>query len=125
MENFITNLVHFIVILGKIAYEGMWFQDQFTGNGVLYNENPDQLNEPFNYENFDNVEESWTKYEGEFLEDSKNGKGVFYLSNGEYFEGNFLNDTAQGEGVYATISGKKIRGIWEMNLLEKQFWGSI
>ncbi len=56
MVNFITNLVHFIVILGKIAYEGMWFQDQFTGKGVLYNENPDQLNEPFNYENFDNVE---------------------------------------------------------------------
>ncbi len=55
------------------------------------------------------------------MEDSKNGKGVFYLSNGEYFEGNFLNDTAQGEGVYATISGKKIRGIWEMNLLEKEF----
>jgi hypothetical protein len=55
MENFIISLVHFIINLGKIAYEGMWVQDQFTGKGVLFNENPDPLNEPFNYENFDNV----------------------------------------------------------------------
>jgi hypothetical protein len=54
------------------------------------------------------------------VEDSKTGKGVLYLSNGEYFEGNFLNDTAQGEGVYTTMTGKKIRGIWGMNILEKQ-----
>jgi hypothetical protein len=55
MENFTISLVHFIINLGKIAYEGMWVQDQFTGKGVLFNENPDPLNEPFNYENFDNV----------------------------------------------------------------------
>jgi hypothetical protein len=52
----------FDLMLGKIAYEGMWLQDEFTGQGVLYNENPDPLNEPFNYENFDNLEESWTRY---------------------------------------------------------------
>jgi hypothetical protein len=54
------------------------------------------------------------------MEDSKNGKGVLYLSNGEYFEGSFLNDTAQGEGVYTTMTGRKLRGIWEMNLLERE-----
>jgi hypothetical protein len=45
---------------------------------------------------------------------------TFMAPNGEYFEGSFLNDTAQGEGVYTTISGKKMRGIWEMNLLERE-----
>lgn len=40
------------------------------------------------------MEEFWSKYEGNFLEDSKNGHGILYLSNGEYFEGNFVNDNA-------------------------------
>ena len=41
---------------GKLAYEGQWVRDQFTGHGVLYNETPDQLNKPFNYRNFDDIE---------------------------------------------------------------------
>ncbi len=32
------------------------------GKGVLYNELPDILDQPFNYNNFDDVEEYWTKY---------------------------------------------------------------
>ncbi len=49
---------------GKLAYEGDWRNDQFMGKGVLFNEIPDVLNRPFNYTNFDEVEEFWTKYEG-------------------------------------------------------------
>jgi len=38
MASFIINLVCFFVnISGKIAYDGEWIQDQFTGLGVLYN----------------------------------------------------------------------------------------
>lgn len=40
------------------------------------------------------MEEFWSKYEGNFFEDSKNCHGILYLSNGEYFEGNFINDNA-------------------------------
>ena len=55
MENYIINLVNIYLIKGKIAYDGRWIQDQFTGHGTLYNENPDPLNQPFDYQNFDNV----------------------------------------------------------------------
>lgn len=48
---------------GKIAYEGNWSEDQFQGFGMcllilgkLYNEDPDQLQEPFDYENFDLID---------------------------------------------------------------------
>lgn len=34
------------------------------GKGVLYNEVPDILEGNFNYNNFDDVDEFWTKYEG-------------------------------------------------------------
>lgn len=47
---------------GKLAYQGEWKNDQFMGKGVLYNELPDILDQPFNYNNFDDVEEYWTKY---------------------------------------------------------------
>lgn len=49
---------------GKLAYEGEWRNDQFMGKGVLYNEIPDILESNFNYNNFDGVDEFWTKYEG-------------------------------------------------------------
>jgi hypothetical protein len=38
---------------------------------VLYNENPLPLDGPFDCEDFDEVENYWTRYEGEFKEDSK------------------------------------------------------
>jgi hypothetical protein len=25
---------------GKLAYEGMWIKDKFSGRGTVYNENP-------------------------------------------------------------------------------------
>lgn len=47
---------------GKLAYEGYWKTDQFMGNGVLYNEIPDILDDPFNYNNIEDVEDYWVKY---------------------------------------------------------------
>jgi hypothetical protein len=46
------------------AYDGDWYEDQFHGFGVLYNENPQPLHEAFDYQNFNEVEEYWVKYEG-------------------------------------------------------------
>lgn len=70
---------------GKLAYEGDWVNDQFEGFGKLYNEYPELMNQPLNYRNLDDVEEMWTKYEGEFSGDLKSGRGVLFLTNGEYY----------------------------------------
>jgi hypothetical protein len=48
----------------RLAYEGEWLNDQFSGKGTLYNEFPEPLTDSFNYRNFDEIEEYWTKYEG-------------------------------------------------------------
>jgi hypothetical protein len=56
---------------GRPAYDGMWLDGKFHGKGVLYNENPLPLDGPFDCEDFDEVENYWTRYEGEFKEDSK------------------------------------------------------
>lgn len=48
----------------RLAYEGEWQNDQFEGRGTLYNEYPEPLATPFDYRNFDNIEEYWVRYEG-------------------------------------------------------------
>lgn len=52
---------------GKLAYDGYWKADQFTGSGVLYNEIPEVLEGNFDYRNMEDVEDYWVKYEGTFL----------------------------------------------------------
>ena len=66
----------------------------------MYNENPVQLNQPFDYEDFDLIDDYWTKYDGEFLEDNKEGFGTLYISNGEKFSGIFRQDYISGKGTY-------------------------
>jgi len=38
---------------------------------VLYNENPNNLDEAFNYNDFDEIDDYWTRYDGEFRDDNK------------------------------------------------------
>ena len=67
---------------GRIAYQGEWRSDSLSGQGILYNEHPQQLTSSFNFKNFDLSEDCWVSYEGEFMNDDKHGKGVLTLSNG-------------------------------------------
>jgi hypothetical protein len=50
--------------VGKPAYEGYWHEDQFHGKGILYNENPVEQLQPFDYSDFNLVEDYWIRYEG-------------------------------------------------------------
>lgn len=45
----------------------MWIDGKFHGKGVLYNQNPLELIGPFDFEDFDEVENYWVKYEGMYL----------------------------------------------------------
>jgi hypothetical protein len=40
----------------KPAYDGMWFEDQFHGQGILYNECPVTLKKAFNFKDFEDVD---------------------------------------------------------------------
>ena len=57
----------------KLAYEGQWVKNTFNGKGSIYNEVPAKLEGQFDYYNFDNLQEHWEKYEGNFVEDFKEG----------------------------------------------------
>ena len=70
------------------------------------------LSGQYDYKDWDEVEDYWIKYEGAFSEDSKNGEGKLYLSNGEIFEGHFREDMVWGDGVLNRRDGTKIKGSW-------------
>lgn len=66
--------------LDRPAYDGNWVADQFHGYGVLYNENPLELNGTFNYNDFNLIEDFWVRYEGKIWDnlghfDSDNKSG--------------------------------------------------
>lgn len=53
---------------GKIAYEGEWKKDKFNGKGTVYNDTPTAL-QNFCIYDFDNLDDGWFKYQGEFRDD--------------------------------------------------------
>jgi len=71
----------------------------------------------FEYTDFDNLGESWKKYDGDFKEDTKDGLGKLYLVDGSWFEGTFLEDRVNGKGVFHFAHGEKTEGEWKDNKL--------
>ncbi|EAR84475.1 protein kinase (macronuclear) [Tetrahymena thermophila SB210] len=106
---------------GKLAYEGEWKRDKFTGQGVVYNDTPEELgeNQSFDFTDFDKMGEHWIQYEGGFLDDQKQGQGILYLSNGNRFIGGFLNDMVEGIGIFVNQEGKEIKAHYSQNKLLK------
>ena len=54
---------------------------------------------------------------GEFNGDLKCGRGVLFLTNGEYYDGQFKEDYADGEGSYHRMNGEVVKGRWNKNIL--------
>ena len=100
---------------GLLAYEGDFSQNCFNGQGKVYNQRPSPLSRPFDFRNFNDVEDHWEKYEGEFKEDLKEGSGTLYLANGEKFIGEFKQDMVCGSGIFYKMSGEAVTGIWVNN----------
>nr|XP_057929571.1 ankyrin repeat and MYND domain-containing protein 1-like isoform X2 [Doryrhamphus excisus] len=59
-----------------------------------------------------------SKYEGEFLNGLKHGKGRYTSKSGEFYEGSFYKDYRHGDGVYCWPSGHKFIGKFYLNWRE-------
>ena len=100
---------------GNLAYEGEWKNNAFNGRGKVFNEDPMELSKPFDYHNFDYLQDNWDKYEGEFVNDFKEGLGTLSLVNGERYVGEFKQDMVHGQGKYHTMESEVVNGVWELN----------
>ena len=86
---------------------------EFHGNGKVYCLNPRIINTPFDFRDFNNIEEEWVSYEGGLFRDRKHGWGILTLSNNERYEGQFKNDSLDGYGTFFTMNGSQIAGVWK------------
>lgn len=98
---------------GRVAYEGELKDDKFEGYGILYNEEPEKSTGQFEYHDFSALGEKWIRYEGEFHNDIKDGKGKLFLTNGERFEGDFIDDKIHGRGKFFTNDSQVVAGLWQ------------
>lgn len=103
---------------GKLCFEGDYKDDKFEGHGILYNGLIGGMNSGFDYQDFGKTGNCWVKYEGDFVQDKKNGTGTLYLQNGERYFGEFKDDKVHGKGTFYLIDGTNITGYWENNQLK-------
>jgi hypothetical protein len=107
---------------GEPIYKGEWKNDKFDGRGTWYNLFPDVYREPFNYNDFDDLENKWTVYEGDFKEGKFHGEGKLSISNGEVFIGKFNLGMIEGRGNFYSAQDREkiVEGIWSQNRLEQR-----
>ena len=101
-----------------LGYIGMWKNGKFHGKGSLYNKNPGFLRN-FDPQDFSKLGNGWNKYEGEFEEGAREGRGMLYLMNGDIFEGDFRRDVVHGRGVIRTEEGGIFFGEWNYGIMTK------
>eukprot|EP01017_Pseudomicrothorax_dubius_P046474 TRINITY_DN8191_c0_g1_i1.p1 TRINITY_DN8191_c0_g1~~TRINITY_DN8191_c0_g1_i1.p1 ORF type:complete len:285 (-),score=67.16 TRINITY_DN8191_c0_g1_i1:94-888(-) len=102
---------------GRLAYEGDFKNDSFSGKGILYNDQPVEPKGPLNHRDLFACEESWERYEGDLLEDHRHGTGTVYYCNNDKLHGQFMNDLAHGKCIFTHSEGEIIRGEWLQNKL--------
>ena len=50
------------------------------------------------------------RYEGEFRDDKRNGRGTFYHASGDRYEGEFRDDKRNGRGTYSFLADNQFKG---------------
>lgn len=107
----------------QLIYEGFWDKAQFSGKGILYNifkNNDENEDLEVDFKDFRSIEDKWIKYEGEFYNDRKHGKGKVFFASGEAFFGNFKENCIDGLGVFKKKEKNEIVfGLWKDNLFIK------
>ena len=66
------------------------------------------------------------RYDGEWVDGKKHGRGKMTLANGNWYDGKWHDDYADGEGK-AMINGKMYKGVWDRGCLrsgeQQAAWG--
>ncbi|CAK82396.1 unnamed protein product (macronuclear) [Paramecium tetraurelia] len=111
---------------GGPQYEGHFKNDQYDGQGILYNENPvfeDQINYSLLREV--QIKGYWRTYKGEFKNGQKCGQGIWDLTNNAEFEGFFDMDLPNGEGYIKRTNHDYFTGKWENGELTMVISGKL
>jgi hypothetical protein len=54
------------------------------------------------------------RYEGEYVDDKKQGRGMFQWSDGRKYIGGWYNGKQHGKGTYVSVNGNQRQGEWHL-----------
>ncbi len=57
------------------------------------------------------------RYEGKFVDGRMEGDGMYFFVNGDRYEGEFLDNKRHGVGTYFSENDRSTKGVWEAGLL--------
>ncbi|CAF3911005.1 unnamed protein product [Rotaria sordida] len=101
---------------GNIRYWGGLIADRMTDEGDVkclnYSLDEEPLMNNHINVNYSDYNTFFSKYIGEFVDNQFHGHGMLAWSNGGRYEGNFINGTRNGYGVYYCRDGSKCAGQW-------------
>ena len=52
------------------------------------------------------------RYEGEYLNDKKDGFGIYTYPDGRSYKGEWANGKQHGQGTFITPTGEERKGVW-------------
>lgn len=73
------------------------------------------INTPLNCSDFSFAYNFWSHYQGDFVDNVKEGRGFLFFTNGEIYVGEFKNGFLEGKGCFYAINGNVFNGIWMGN----------
>ena len=80
------------------------------GNDIGVNEGRSQVPEGNGIYYYISGKTNCDRYEGHISKWNKEGKGIYYYSNGDRYEGDFKNDLKEGKGVFYYSNGDREMG---------------
>lgn len=82
----------------KLEYTGEWHNDEYNGWGTLYSGDDD---------------DNWVKYEGEFQNGVREGRGKMTFVDGTVYEGEFRSGKISGRGRKVCPTGDVVEKMWD------------
>ena len=102
-----------IVFAGLISIPFIQEQNPYKNanrNQIYEKNNSNSNNKVFKTEYYSNG-----RYEGDFINGERTGRGNFYYNNGDIYKGDYLNGKFHGYGTYYWSSGARFSGYWLNN----------
>ena len=90
--------------------------NKYLYTGTLLNGKPQSIG----IQVFQGGEFDTQRYEGEWENGVKQGKGVYIWSDDEYYEGEWRNDERDGQGIYTWSDGRRYQGEWKDDMMHGQ-----
>ena len=118
--NITDKMKSILDLMNKVVYENKKILEKISNtnntNEIINkedsNEGKDILNKDINRKKIEYLD---GKYEGQILNNKREGRGIFYFNDGDKYEGEWKNDFRHGKGIFYYNEGDRYEGDFKNN----------